>query len=62
MLYNDSNFDNLESHLFFPGTTLEDCYASWSTETITTTSPWLTSSLHSPNKIGMIESFTEFWI
>ena len=63
MIYDETNLDNSECHLFFPGDTLEDCYNMWHQETLKmNTGDWISSNLHSPNKIKMLESFEQYWM
>ena len=62
MNWDMSNTENMESNMFLNMDDLETCYSSWTQEVIyLNTGSWLTSSLHSPSKIGMIESFCEYW-
>jgi hypothetical protein len=54
------NEDN--SILLLNNNTLEDCYNSW--EQIIenyNTGPWLTSNLHTSNRIDMLDNYLEVW-
>jgi hypothetical protein len=62
MQWDLDNIENMECTMFLNTDDLESCYQAWTQETLhLNTGPWLSSSLHSPNKYGMIEAFTEYW-